>query len=649
MAALGLATADLDADGALPAPAAVRRRRPGLDLPAARHRRGEGRRLHRRAPHPRTGPSTTLGFFDVYASPWFASIYLLLVVSLLGCIIPRTSCTGGRCGPGRRGRRAGWSGCSTSTCGSSSTAPGRGARAGPRAAEEAALPVELRDGAVSGGERLPARRAATCTSTSPSARSSSGRDQPPLRLARRRLIVSEGDTRSPAACRRTTPSSPAPLTDLSSIPPFLHRAEEARGALRGAGRRRPGRRPARVHGVRSTRRSSRGRSRSRRRRSPPNHPVTLDGVDVFLLGNGYSPVITVRDAKGQVLYSQATPFPAAGQQLHVGRRGQGAGRGAGPARLQRRLHPDARQDLPNGPSSIFPDELDPELVMSVWEGDLFPGGRPQSVYSLRHVRPQAGRDGAGQAAAAAPAARPDRAAARRARLVPFDKVDRWAGCPPGSTPGRGRRWSRRSPRCSACSGRCSYGAGASSCAPSRRPPSRPPAGHRWHSRGSGRPLDSRHYPSPTTYRGDHRWAGQERRPGPAPDAGRSARRALRRTEPCSLRSSPPLRRSTSTPAISTTLGVLQPRALLGDGGVHHRHAALRRAPRGPRPGAGRAQQRRVEAPAAASSSVRARPPPTRRRPAVRGRTPYGALTGTRRHGRRRASRRRGRARAPGWR
>ena len=31
-----------------------------------------------------------LGIFNVYGSPWFAAIYILLVISLLGCIIPRT-------------------------------------------------------------------------------------------------------------------------------------------------------------------------------------------------------------------------------------------------------------------------------------------------------------------------------------------------------------------------------------------------------------------------------------------------------------------------------------------------------------------------------------------------------------------------------
>lgn len=44
-----------------------------------------------------------IGVFDVYASPWFAAIYLLLFVSLVGCIrarIPGCTCAG--CGPNRR-------------------------------------------------------------------------------------------------------------------------------------------------------------------------------------------------------------------------------------------------------------------------------------------------------------------------------------------------------------------------------------------------------------------------------------------------------------------------------------------------------------------------------------------------------------------
>ena len=40
--------------------------------------------------HPRLAPwLERLGGFEVYASPWFASIYLLLFTSLIGCVIPR--------------------------------------------------------------------------------------------------------------------------------------------------------------------------------------------------------------------------------------------------------------------------------------------------------------------------------------------------------------------------------------------------------------------------------------------------------------------------------------------------------------------------------------------------------------------------------
>ena len=42
------------------------------------------------AAHPTLGPLyDKVGLFHVYTSPWFSAIYLLLFVSLIGCIIPR--------------------------------------------------------------------------------------------------------------------------------------------------------------------------------------------------------------------------------------------------------------------------------------------------------------------------------------------------------------------------------------------------------------------------------------------------------------------------------------------------------------------------------------------------------------------------------
>ncbi len=43
------------------------------------------------AANPTAGPTLDrLGFFDVYASPWFSAVYLLLFISLIGCVLPRT-------------------------------------------------------------------------------------------------------------------------------------------------------------------------------------------------------------------------------------------------------------------------------------------------------------------------------------------------------------------------------------------------------------------------------------------------------------------------------------------------------------------------------------------------------------------------------
>ncbi|MBO0817874.1 MAG: cytochrome c biogenesis protein ResB, partial [Actinobacteria bacterium] len=40
--------------------------------------------------HPALGPLLThLSLFNVFAAPWFAAVYLLLFLSLAGCVLPR--------------------------------------------------------------------------------------------------------------------------------------------------------------------------------------------------------------------------------------------------------------------------------------------------------------------------------------------------------------------------------------------------------------------------------------------------------------------------------------------------------------------------------------------------------------------------------
>ena len=60
---------------------------------------------------PRAAPAAVgpwldrLGFFDVYASPWFSAIYLLLFISLVGCIVPRSRIHWHACAPSHPARR----------------------------------------------------------------------------------------------------------------------------------------------------------------------------------------------------------------------------------------------------------------------------------------------------------------------------------------------------------------------------------------------------------------------------------------------------------------------------------------------------------------------------------------------------------------
>ncbi|HEY8371927.1 MAG TPA: cytochrome c biogenesis protein ResB [Pseudonocardiaceae bacterium] len=63
---------------------------PGALLP--QYSLNAGKVSEYKAEHPTLGPLLDrLGFFDVYAAPWFAAIYLLLFVSLIGCLVPRTA------------------------------------------------------------------------------------------------------------------------------------------------------------------------------------------------------------------------------------------------------------------------------------------------------------------------------------------------------------------------------------------------------------------------------------------------------------------------------------------------------------------------------------------------------------------------------
>ena len=114
-----------------------------------------------------------------------------------------------------------------------------------------------------------------------------------------------------------------------------------------------------------------------------NEPHAIGGTDVFLLGNGYAPTVVIRDPEGTVVWEDSTPFLP--QDAHLTSLGvlkvpDGLAEQLG---LVGFFYPTAAK-LPSGAlTSGFPELLDPLLTLRAFTGDLgLDSGVPRSVYQL---------------------------------------------------------------------------------------------------------------------------------------------------------------------------------------------------------------------------------------------------------------------------
>jgi cytochrome c biogenesis protein len=113
-----------------------------------------------------------------------------------------------------------------------------------------------------------------------------------------------------------------------------------------------------------------------------NSPLTFGNTRVYLQANGYSPIVTVRDLSGNVVFQGPVPFLPQDGNL----------RSIGAIKV-----PDARPQIgfvasflptyvrseTDGGVSVFPEALNPKLLFSIWQGDLgLDSGIPQSVYRI---------------------------------------------------------------------------------------------------------------------------------------------------------------------------------------------------------------------------------------------------------------------------
>lgn len=116
-----------------------------------------------------------------------------------------------------------------------------------------------------------------------------------------------------------------------------------------------------------------------------NEPLDVDGANVFLLGHGYAPEFTVRDGRGTLMYSG--PVTTLPQDAALTSVGVVKVPDASPEQLGFRFTfvptAPARVDPATGPASVFPEDNDPRVYLGAWSGDLgLDNGIPQNVYQL---------------------------------------------------------------------------------------------------------------------------------------------------------------------------------------------------------------------------------------------------------------------------
>jgi cytochrome c biogenesis protein len=115
-----------------------------------------------------------------------------------------------------------------------------------------------------------------------------------------------------------------------------------------------------------------------------NHPLSVGGAKVYLLGHGYAPTFTVKDGKGQIAFQGSTPFLPMEEKTFTSE-GVIKVPDAQPSQLgfYGIFFPSAAPDKAGKTVSAFPAPLNPRVSIVSFRGNLgLDSGIPQSVYKL---------------------------------------------------------------------------------------------------------------------------------------------------------------------------------------------------------------------------------------------------------------------------
>jgi cytochrome c biogenesis protein len=349
--------------------------------------------------HPQAGPwLDRLWFFDVFSSPWFSAVYLLLFVSLLGCLVPRLRQHLGAIfavppeAPARLDRLP------HSTSLADDREPAAAAeslrmtlrrqrwRAVERRHDDGTVTVSAEKGYLKESGNLVFHFALLAILVGVALGSWYG-------WHGNRLVVAGPDFGFCNTVAQYDEHALGARVGAEDLPPFCVTLNDFRAEYLDSGQ------PIQftadvsfVEGIDGV---------EQIRRLEVNDPLRLDGANVYLIGHGYAPMIRYTDRYG-VAQTKVAPFLPDDEALTS----------SGVATF-----PDANVDpeagspgvndaqtafvgiylptMPEDPTvgrSAFPAERDPALMLAAYQGDLGLGtGLPQSVYQLDQDQIDSGR------------------------------------------------------------------------------------------------------------------------------------------------------------------------------------------------------------------------------------------------------------------
>ncbi|MYT72051.1 MULTISPECIES: cytochrome c biogenesis protein ResB [unclassified Streptomyces] len=335
--------------------------------------------------HEHLGPVyDKLGLFHVYSSVWFSAIYILLFVSLIGCIIPRTWQFVGQLrgrppgAPKRLDRMPAYATWRTET--------------GADEVREAALTLLRKRryrshvaGSAVAAEKGYLREAGNLVFHISLIVMLVGFATGQLFKSDGTKLILEGDGFANTLTQYDDFSSGNLFDKDTGLEPFSFTLKDFTGTYERSG---PNKGTARTYKA-DVVYSEGADGKEKNATIKVNEPLKINGTKVFLSGHGYAPVVTVRDGKGKVVSKQAVPLlPIDSNQTSTGavkvmdgyKNGQGKKEQLG---FNAFFVPTFAGSGKGDMFSQFPALDFPVLALSAYHGSLgVDSGIPQNVYQL---------------------------------------------------------------------------------------------------------------------------------------------------------------------------------------------------------------------------------------------------------------------------